>query len=350
MTEASADLALLAEAAGSLREFRAGDVIFRRGDAGQELFIVKSGTVELRIGSKVLDTLTKHSIFGEMALIDFAPRSATAVALTDVTLVAVSDKQFTPLISSVALSVMREMSRRLRNHARESELMNIDAITGSFIHEIRQPLAAIAANSSAALRFLEMSQPDLEEVRLSLNRIVSVVHRADEVLDSLRGLFQRLDRPRPTNVNEIILEVLETMAAELSHHDVLPLLELTSPLPLAAGNKAQLRQVIINLIRNVIEAMDSINERKRLLLVRSDRRDGKIVVSVEDSGPGIDSKMSERIFEAFVTTKSHGMGLGLAICRLIVQHHSGELNVSSDGKSGAVFQLTLPVAFPDGSR
>ena len=182
MTEASADLALLAEAAGSLREFRAGDVIFRRGDAGQELFIVKSGTVELRIGSKVLDTLTKHSIFGEMALIDFAPRSATAVALTDVTLVAVSDKQFTPLISSVALSVMREMSRRLRNHARESELMNIDAITGSFIHEIRQPLAAIAANSSAALRFLEMSQPDLEEVRLSLNRIVSVVHRADECL------------------------------------------------------------------------------------------------------------------------------------------------------------------------
>ena len=140
------------------------------------------------------------------------------------------------------------------------------------------------------------------------------------------------------------------MAAELSHHDVLPLLELTSPLPLAAGNKAQLRQVIINLIRNVIEAMDSINERKRLLLVRSDRRDGKIVVSVEDPGPGIDSKMSERIFEAFVTTKSHGMGLGLAICRLIVQHHSGELNVSSDGKSGAVFQLTLPVAFPDGSR
>jgi signal transduction histidine kinase len=344
MADATIDLSILQGAEDHLREFKAGEIIFKRGDAGRELFVVRSGSVELRIGNNVLDTLSECNIFGEMALIDSAPRSATAVAVTDTTLVAVDDDKFTHLIGSFALTVMREMSRRLRNQTRESELMNIDAIIGSFIHEIRQPLTAIAANTRAAQRFLGTSRPDIEEVRLSLNRIIGVVHRTDEVLNSFRVLFQKVDRRQPANLNEIVLEVLETVGAELKDHDVTPFSELTSLMPLVAGNRAQLRQVLLNLVRNAIEAMDTIKDRKRMLRVKTETRNGDaVIVSVEDSGPGIDAKISAAIFDAFFTTKSHGMGLGLAICRMIVEHHGGQLTASSDVRSGAVFQFVLPV-------
>ena len=153
MADTTFDFGTIAGETGPLRELKAGDVIFKQGDAGQELFIIKSGKVEIRIGNRVLDTLSPGNIFGEMALIDSAPRNATAVPITDATLTAVSEKQFMFSISTLALNIMRDMSRRLRKRAQETELMNIEAITASIVHEIKQPLTAVAADSSAARNY-----------------------------------------------------------------------------------------------------------------------------------------------------------------------------------------------------
>jgi CRP/FNR family transcriptional regulator, cyclic AMP receptor protein len=216
MADATADFGMMAGAAGKLRDFKAGDVIFKQGDTGQELFIIKSGKVEIRIGNHVLDTLSPGNIFGEMALIDSAPRNATAVAITDATLIGVSQKQFVLSTSNLAFSIMRDMSRRLRKRARETELMNIDAITASIVHEIKQPFSAISANSSAARRFLGKTPPDVQEARACLIRIVDGVRQTSEILDGIRSLFRRADQVREQiDVNEITLEVLKPMGAEL---------------------------------------------------------------------------------------------------------------------------------------
>ena len=349
MADTTADFGMMAGAASKLRDFKAGDVIFKQGDIGQELFIIKSGKVEIRIGNHVLDTLSPGNIFGEMALIDSAPRNAAAVAITDATLIAVSQKQFVLSTSNLAFSIMRDMSQRLRKRARETELMNIDAITASIVHEIKQPLTAISTNSSAARRFLGKTPPNVQEARACLMRIVDEVRRTNEVLDGIRSLFQRADQIRElVDVNDITLEVLEPMATELKNRRITILRELSTSAPVVSGNKRQLQEVIINLVRNAIEAMDNTTDRNRLLWIKTQRTNNDaIVLSVRDSGPGIDPKNLESVFEAFVTTKSHGMGLGLAISRMIVEQHGGQLTASSDGKTGALFKLVLQVAPTD---
>jgi signal transduction histidine kinase len=345
MADETADFGVMVAAAGKLREFKAGDVIFKQGDTGLELFIIKSGKVEIRIGNHVLDTLSPGNIFGEMALIDSAPRNATAIAITSATLIAVSQKQFVLSTSNLAFSIMRDMSQRLRRRARETELMNIDAITASIVHEIKQPLSAISANSSAARRFLGKNPPNVQEARACLIRIVDGIRQTSDVLDGIRSLFQRADQGREQiDVNEIAFEVLEPMGAELKGHRITILSELTTKVPLVYGNRRQLQEVIVNLVRNAMEAMENTTVRNRVLRVKTEKRSGDaIVLSVQDSGPGIDPKNLESIFDAFVTTKSSGMGLGLAISRMIVEQHGGQLAASSDGKNGALFQLVLPV-------
>src|SRR6516225_5771642 len=211
----------MAGVTGKLRDFKAGDVIFKQGDTGRELFTIKSGKVEIRIGNHVLDTLSPGNIFGEMALIDSAPRNATAVAITDATLIAVSQKQFVLSNSNLAFSIMRDMSQRLRRRARETELMNIDAITASIVHEIKQPLTAISANSSAARRFLGKTPPNVHEARGCFMRIVDGVRQTSEVLDGIRSLFQRADQVREQmDLNEVTLEVLEPMHTEFKNHRI----------------------------------------------------------------------------------------------------------------------------------
>jgi signal transduction histidine kinase len=344
MADATADFGVMAGAVGPLREFKAGDVIFIQGDTGQELYIIKSGKVEIRIGNHVLDTLSPGNIFGEMALIDSAPRKATAVVITDAILIAVSQKQFMSSTSNLAFNIMRDMSRRLRKRARETELMNIDAITASIVHEVKQPLSAISANSSAARRFLGKTPPNVQEARGCLVRIVDGVRQTSEVLDGIRSLFQRTDQVRDQiDLNEITREVLGPLGAEFKDRRITILSELMTRVPLVDGNRRQLQEVIVNLVRNAIEAMEDTVDRNRVLRVKTEQCSGDaIVLSVQDSGPGIDAKNLESIFEAFVTTKSRGMGLGLAISRLIVEQHGGQLTASSDGKNGALFQFVLP--------
>jgi len=217
----------------------------------------------------------------------------------------------------------------------------------SLVHEVRQPLAAIAVNGSAALRFLGKTPPELAEVRAALNDMISDTHRSSEVLEGIRALFGKGNQKREqVEVNELILGVLRSSGKELQDHGVETRLELASKLPLVEAHRRQLEEVIFNLVHNAIEAMDAATNRDRVLQVRTELSGhDAITVAVRDTGPGIDPERLDTIFGAFFTTKSHGMGLGLAICRTIIEHHRGQLTASSDGKSWSLFEFVLPIAF-----
>ena len=231
---------------------------------------------------------------------------------------------------------------------RDNKLMSAQAITGAIAHEVRQPLASIVTSASAALRWLDRTPPNHDELRAALHRIQDESHRTSEVFDAIRALFRKGDQGRQRiAVNDIIVEVLHSLRDELKGHGVETRYELTE-LPLVEGNGGQLREVILNLVYNALEAMDTTSDQSRVLRVTSARRGrDAIAVAVEDSGPGIAPQRLDSIFSTFLTTKSHGMGLGLAICRMIVEQHGGQLTASSDGKSGAMFQFVLPTASAD---
>jgi signal transduction histidine kinase len=232
---------------------------------------------------------------------------------------------------------------------RDNKLMNIEAITAAIAHEVKQPLAAIVINGKAALRFLERSPPDHEEVQANLHSIVKDGFRTSEVFDGIRALFRKADHgPQLIDINEIILGTLRSLREKLSDHRVETRTELTVGLPSVAGHKGQLQEVISNLIHNAVDAMDAITDRSRVLRVQTQLRgDDEIKVIVEDSGPGIDTSKLDGIFGAFITTKADGMGLGLAICRMIIEKHNGQITASSDGKNGALFQVVLPIRPPE---
>jgi PAS domain S-box-containing protein len=240
---------------------------------------------------------------------------------------------------------LREAVAKLERE-RDNKLTNVEAIMAAIAHEVRQPLMAIVINGSAARRFLARVPADIDEATANLNRIINDCRRASEVFDSILTLFRQDDQERQAiDVNEIAREVLLSSRAE---RRVTTRTELASELPLIHGHRRQLQQVISNLVQNAIEAMDSTTDRGRLLRVRTGLRNrDAIIVAVEDSGPGIDSKQLSSIFDAFFTTKSHGIGLGLAICRMIVERHGGQLTAASDGNNGAQFHFVLPTEFVD---
>jgi C4-dicarboxylate-specific signal transduction histidine kinase len=223
--------------------------------------------------------------------------------------------------------------------------MNAQALISTIAHEIRQPLAAIGANASATSRFLARTPPDYDEAGALLNRIKSDVHRASEVFDNIRTLFGKVDKKRqPVDVNEIILAVLASSHEELQNHSVSTQIELAPKLPLVDGHKGQLQEVVLNLVHNAVEAMNNTTARNGLLWVNPAMRGhDEIVVSVKDTGPGIDPERLSAIFGAFVTTKAHGTGLGLALCQMIIEDHGGKILASSDGGDGALFQFHLPI-------
>jgi signal transduction histidine kinase len=228
---------------------------------------------------------------------------------------------------------------------RDNKLMSAQAIAGAIAHEVRQPLTGIVTNASAALRWLERDPPDHDKLRAALHRIQSNSHRTSEVFDAIRALFQKDHEGRERiDFNEIIVEVLHSLRRELKDHEIETRPELTE-LPPIDGHRGQLREVIFNLVRNAVEAMETTTDRSRVLRVSTELRSpDTIAVMVEDSGPGIDPQKLESIFTAFLTTKSQGMGLGLAICRVIAEQHGGQLTALSDGRSGALLRIVLPTA------
>ena len=229
---------------------------------------------------------------------------------------------------------------------RDDKLMNARAIVAVIAHEVRQPLTAITAGGYAAQRFLKMVPPEHDQTQNALERIVNAGHRTSEIIDGFRASFARgVQKQKLMDINETIRGVLKSLSSDLYARHVELRAELTPNLPPVYGNRGQLQQVISNLIVNSIEAMETTPNRSRVLLVRSELRDNKaIAVGVKDSGPGIDKNRLDGIFTTFVSTKQHGMGLGLVISRMIIDYHGGKLTASSDGKEGASFQFLLPTA------
>lgn len=223
--------------------------------------------------------------------------------------------------------------------------MSIDAITAAIAHEMAQPLAAIATNGDAALEFLSSVSPDVDRARAALDDMIESSHRTGKAVDAIRALFRRTDPSRqPVDINEIAFDVLQSLHGELLQHGIVSRPELTAVMPLIDGNRSQLQQVVFNLVHNAIEALAGTSEGARTVRLLTERRgQDAIVLAVKDSGPGIDPARMGEIFDAFVTTKADGMGLGLAICRTIVERHGGQLTAASDGRNGAVFEVILPI-------
>jgi signal transduction histidine kinase len=234
---------------------------------------------------------------------------------------------------------------RLRRE-QDTKILSAQAITAAIAHEIRQPLTRITAGGGAAQRFLKMVPPQLDKAQTALDGVVNAGHSTSAVIDGFRSLFGKANEEQQlVDMNELIPEVLELLNTQLKHHRVSVHVDRTPKLPPVSGNKGQLQEVVSNLIMNSIEAMETKTVEGRVLRIRTEIRDDKIAVAVEDSGPGIDKDQLGDIFTAFVTTKPQGMGLGLAVSRMIIDYHGGKLTAASDSKyGGASFQFVLPIA------
>jgi signal transduction histidine kinase len=250
---------------------------------------------------------------------------------------------FNDMLSELAAARERERAEQ-SELARVARLTSMGAMTVAIAHEINQPLAAVVANSSAAQRWLSNSPPNVDEARGVLKSIVSDGHRASQVIGSVRGMFQKEDRPRSQlAANDVIREILVLVNGEVRRQRVIIRPELSRSLPDVAGDRIQLQQVFMNLILNAVESMANVSERERLLRVKSHVNGSDAVeITVQDSGVGIKAEEAERIFDAFYTTKSEGMGMGLFICRSIVESHGGRLWATPCTPYGSTFHVELP--------
>jgi PAS domain S-box-containing protein len=228
--------------------------------------------------------------------------------------------------------------------AHASRVMTMGELTASIAHEINQPLAAIVNNANACGRLLVCQPPDLEEVRLAVADISQAGTRAAEVISRVRALLKKQTTARDrVDINELILEVLALVAGELEKSHISARTDLLPLIMPVLGDRIQLQQVILNLIMNGIEAMTSVTGRPRRLLIQSQMHEsGSVLVAVQDSGAGLDAANASHIFDAFFTTKPSGMGMGLPICRSIVEAHGGQLSLAPNESGGATFQFTLP--------
>jgi signal transduction histidine kinase len=243
------------------------------------------------------------------------------------------------LYANLARSIIRQRNDR---NARQ---MIMDAMAASIAHEISQPLTAIAVNANSGLHLLTRTTPDVNEARACFEDIINDGSRANRVIGGIRSMFKKDAHGRLSlDVNDLVREVIKMVDLDLRTHRVLVVTDLRSDLPQLVADRGQLHQVFLNLITNAIEAMDSVTDRARRLRVSSDMIEGSsnIVVSIEDTGTGIDGSDSVRVFEPFYTTKSNGTGIGLAICKSIVESHRGSLRASANKPFGAIFEVTLP--------
>ena len=248
-------------------------------------------------------------------------------------------------------SEMRERQRAEEAlHKAQAELahvtrvMTLGELMASIAHEVNQPLAAVVTNAQACLRWLALETPRPDEARAAVERIVRDSKRASEVIQRIRALVKKTEtQVVAVDINDVIREAISLEQREILGRRVLLRTELASALPPVLGDRVQLQQVIINLVINALEAMASVTDRPRDMLIRSQQEDAnEVLVLVQDSGMGIDSQNVERLFNAFFTTKPSGMGMGLSISRSIIAAHGGRLWASPNADHGATFQFTLP--------
>jgi PAS domain S-box-containing protein len=242
----------------------------------------------------------------------------------------------------LASEALREAQAELAHVTRVTTLGELAA---SIAHEVNQPLAAVVANAEACLRWLDRGTPDLGAARRSVEWIIDDGNRASEVIRRVRALAKKTDIEKaPLDINDVIEEVIALVQGELLGHQVSVRTEFAPALPMILGDRIQLQQVMINLVMNGIEAMQSAADRPRQLLIRSRQDETRqVLVSVTDCGIGISDDNADRLFSAFFTTKSGGMGMGLSICHSIIEAHGGRLWATANVPHGATFQFTLPV-------
>jgi signal transduction histidine kinase len=238
--------------------------------------------------------------------------------------------------------LLLERAVQAERREREARLMTGDAVAASIAHEVRQPLTAMVTTADAGLRFLERPVPNLDKAKEAFNRIVADGHRAGEVVGSIRANFKSDVGERTAfDLNELIQEVLGLARGELQKNGIRVHAAPNEQLPEVRGNRIQLQQVLLNLVVNAIDAMAAKDE-PRILSVKLDVDGGdRVVVSVADTGTGISSQDGDRIFSPLFSTKSGGMGMGLSICRAIIEAHDGRLWFAPNSPRGAVFQFTL---------
>jgi PAS domain S-box-containing protein len=242
---------------------------------------------------------------------------------------------------------LRESERRYREGqielAHVNRVTTMGQLTASIAHEVNQPIAAAVTNADAGLRWLAAQPPNLEEVRDAFVHIIKASNQASEVVGRIRALIKKLPaRKASLDINETILETIVLTRSEMRRHCILLQTELANGLPRIWGDRVQLQQVILNLIMNAIEAMSEVSEGSRVLLIGTgaDTSDG-VTIAVRDSGPGLKPESLGHLFDPFYTTKPAGMGMGLSICRSIIEAHGGRLWAIANAPRGAVFQFTL---------
>jgi two-component system, LuxR family, sensor kinase FixL len=255
--------------------------------------------------------------------------------------------------AAVILEINRDVTERKRAEealrkaqtelAHVTRVMTLGELTASIAHEINQPLSGILTNASACRRWLAGATPNLDEAREAVGRILRDGNRASDVITRIRALVRKTDEEKERlDMNHAIQEVAALAQGEVRRSRVALRMELAADVPPVLGDRVQLQQVILNLVMNGVEAMASVSDRPRELLISARQHESdKVLVAVQDSGIGIDQQNLEKIFNAFYTTKSQGMGMGLAISRSIVENHGGRLWARPNDGPGTTFQFTL---------
>jgi C4-dicarboxylate-specific signal transduction histidine kinase len=235
-----------------------------------------------------------------------------------------------------------ELQRTMAELAHMSRVATAGVLSGSIAHEINQPLTAIVTDAGAARSWLARAEPDIKEACAALDSIETAGRRAGEIVASLRGMFKKETQARlPTDINKLICTVLAIVRSEVQKHHVELSIQLDESLPGVKGDRVQLQQVVLNLVMNAIEAMQSVEP--RMLSIRSCvNRPNFVRVSIEDTGTGVDQSKMDQIFKPMFTTKERGLGIGLSICHSIIANHNGRIWVAQGGERGSVFQFELP--------
>jgi C4-dicarboxylate-specific signal transduction histidine kinase len=240
--------------------------------------------------------------------------------------------------------VEMELQRQRDELAHVTRVATLGEMAASMVHELNQPLAAILNNAQAAEMLLEKAPPDLQEVKEALKDIVSDNLRARDVIRRLRAYVVKGDvKSEPIQINELVKNVLFLVRNDANLHKLKITTNLAPELPEAQGDPVQLQQVLINLILNGVQAMNAMPSTGELIISTSLVDKGEMKVSVTDSGPGIDEEFAERIFDAFFTTKREGMGMGLSICRSILNAHGGRIWMQPRAEGGTIFSFSLPI-------
>ena len=239
-----------------------------------------------------------------------------------------------------ASEALRESQMQL---AHVNRVTTMGELAASISHEVMQPITAGITNARAGLNWLRSHPPNLDEVRQALGRVAEAGHRATDIMSRIRALFKKEPlRKEVLNVNAAIVDVVTLTRGEALKNGVSVQTQLADDLPLIRGDRVYLQQVVLNLIMNAVEAMSDVSEGSRALLIKSEKdATGGVLVTVQDSGPGLSSEGFDRLFDAFYTTKPGGMGMGLSICRSIVEQHGGRIWASRKTGPGATIQFTL---------